>query len=198
MSSKSKYKIGIFGSPIGPDNGLINKLQQLGRELAKHKVILITGACTGAPYIVIYEAVKKTEVEVWGFSSEVNLQQQKIATPDDDLSVYSKLIYIPKNFRFIKEPAVCKKYRNVMSTAICDAGVIIAGRWGTLNEFTNLVDMGKIIAVLTKTGGIADELSVLTRKIKKGTEKKIIYNNSAKELVKELIHELSTKARKNN
>ncbi len=198
MLAKRKYKIGIFGSPIGTDTRLVNKLQELGRELAKNRVILITGACTGAPYIVAYEAAKKAGTEVWGFSPELNFKQQKIATPEDDLSIYSKLTYMPKNFSFISSPAVCKKYRNVISTATCDAGIIIAGRWGSLNEFTNLVDMGKIVAVLTQTGGIADELQRLTKKIKKGTEKKIIYNNKPSKLVQELIHELSAKTNQNN
>lgn len=58
-------------------------------------------------------------------------------------------------------------YHNVLTTAACDAGIIIAGRWGSMNEFTNLYDMGKVIGVLTGTGGIADELPQLLKKISK-------------------------------
>ena len=62
-----------------------------------------------------------------------------------------------------------KKYRNVSSTANCDAGIIISGRWGTMNEFTNLYDMGKVIGILTETSGVADEIKNLSKKINKET-----------------------------
>lgn len=50
------------------------------------------------------------------------------------------------------------KYRNVVSTIHADAGSIISGGWGSLNEFTNLLYDGKPIGILAGTGGVADEL----------------------------------------
>jgi len=61
----------------------------------------------------------------------------------------------------------------------------------TMNEFTNLIDMGKVIGVLRGTGGIADELEQLTKKINKPSKAKVIFHDSPKELVQEVLKELA-------
>ena len=136
------------------------------------------------------KAAKENGAEIWGYSQARNLRDQEKLAPDCDSSIYKKLVYIPKNYEFASSNAACKKYRNVTSTASCDAGIIIAGRWGTLNEFTNLYDMGKIIGVLTGTGGIADELPNLNRKISKESKAKVLFGDFPKKLIQEIIHEL--------
>lgn len=188
-STNSQYKIGIFGSAEGDFSKVVSKAHALGRELGKHKVILITGASTGLPYEVIL-AAKKYGAKLWGFSPTTSLKNQQKLFPDCNSSIYDKLFYIPKDYEFISNPEICKKYRNVTSTANCNAGIIISGRWGTLNEFTNLHDMGKVIGILTGTDGIADELPSLTQKISKKSKAKVLFSNSPKELVIKLINEL--------
>lgn len=184
-----RYKIGVFGSAEGDIQMIVNIAHVLGKELGKQKVIVITGASTGIPYEVAKTA-KEHGAEIWGYSQAINLEAQQKLTPNCDSSIYKKLIYIPKDCEFATNNAVCKKYRNVTSTATCDAGLIIAGRWGTLNEFTNLYDMEKIIGVLTGTGGIADELPNLSRKISKRSKAKVLFSSSPKELVKIVVKEL--------
>ena len=71
-----------------------------------------------------------------------------------------------------------------------DAGIIISGRWGTMNEFTNLHDMGKVIGVLTGTGGVADDLSSLSKKIHKPSKAVVIFDSSPEQLVKRILEEL--------
>ena len=78
----------------------------------------------------------------------------------------------------------------MISTANCDAGIIISGRWGTMNEFTNLFDMGKAIGVLTGTGGVADELPAFCKKITKHNRSKVIFNDEPEKLVELVIKEL--------
>lgn len=185
-----KYKIGIFGSNAKElSTNVINKACQIGKELAKFNVVVITGASSGLPYYAA-NAAAKNAVEVFGYSPMLDSNQQKEFAPKDDISIYKKLIFIPKNFEFASDIQVCKKYRNVISTANCDAGIIISGRWGTMNEFTNLYDMGKVIGVLTNTGGIADELSKLNQKIYKTSEAKVLSSSSPKELVEKVIKAL--------
>lgn len=183
------YKIGIFGSSAGDMAVAIQKARQLGEELGKRSCIVITGACPGLPFEVA-NAAHQQGTEWWGFSPCLNQEKQQEFTPDQDLSIYSKLIYVPLNYEFVDQDLVKKKYRNVSSTATCDAGIIISGRWGSLNEFTNLVDMGKIVAVLTGTGGIADELSRLNEIIKKG-QPTIIFEPDPKILVEKLFQALN-------
>lgn len=183
-----KYKIGIFGSALNEEKALL-KAEALGKELSKNNVILITGVADGIPYKVAYTAFK-SGTEIWGFAPTYNLKELKKTIVQQNLNIYKKLFYIPKEYPFIHNLNVCRKYRNVTSTATCDAGVIISGRWGTMNEFTNLFDMGKVIGVLTGTDGIADEIKYLMTKISKKTKAKVIISDSPKELVDKVIYEL--------
>lgn len=185
-----KYKIGVFGSSAGEiDANSEKKTKELGQVLSNYKVTIITGACTGLPYLAARVGSKNGN-PVWGYSPKLDLQGQKEFTPKDDLSIYIKLIFVPKDFEFSQNSEACKKYRNLTSTANCDAGIIISGRWGTMNEFTNLYDMGKVIGVLTSTGGIADELPVLMKKIIKKSKAKVIFENSPERLIKKVIDTL--------
>lgn len=193
------YKIGVFGSAIQEETEAITKAKILGKELALNNCIVITGGGSGMPYIAAYEAAKNG-AEVWGFSPNLNKAEQLAVYENDDISIYKKVYYIPKNYlklffvtkedNLFPQEAARKKYRNVVSTANCDAGIIISGRWGTLNEFTNLVDMGKVIGVMIGTGGIADMLESLYRKINKPNNSKVIFNDSPKDLIKQIINEL--------
>lgn len=187
------FKIGVFGSAEGDFEKVLTKAHKLGEELAKHDVTLITGASAGLPYEVVKTARSKGTKDIWGFSQAVDLENQNLHNPDTDASVFSRLIYVPKDFEFVSDPQVCRKYRNVTSTANCDGGIIISGRWGTLNEFTNLYDMGKVIGVLIGTNGVADELLDLSKKINKPSKAKIIFNSDPKELINQVISELEKK-----
>ena len=53
------------------------------------------------------------------------------------------------------------KGRNVVLVRSVDIVLVVAGGMGTLNEFTIAVDEGKVVGVLTGTGGIADEVEGL-------------------------------------
>jgi len=196
-----KYHIGIFGSATDMTAEQTQRAMELGNVLGQYadQIILITGGCSGLPYAVASTAVKQG-VEVWGYSPMCSLELQKIKYPTDDISVYNKLFYVPEQYReFLLSPEgldvttdqmLRAKFRNVRSVVNCHAGIILSGRWGTMNEFTNLYDMGKIIGVLTGTGGIANELPALTKKISKSTRAKVLFSHSADKLVKDIFVEL--------
>ncbi len=52
------YKIGIYGSAIDAADDTVRKAEELGTELARHDISLITGAGHGIPYLVAASAVK--------------------------------------------------------------------------------------------------------------------------------------------
>lgn len=192
-----KRKIAIFGSAVNDNLDKIKeKIKDLGEALADKNVILITGACTGIPYQVALTAFKKSKTEIWGFSPCINYGNQVKSTPQDDNSIYSKLIYVSKSYEFADNIEVSRKYRNVTTTASCDAGIIISGRWGTMNEFTNLHDMGKVVGILTDTGGIADLIKDLYQKISKPTKAVLIFNSSPQKLVNLVLEELNKRINK--
>jgi len=189
--AETKFNIGVFGSSAGEMADIVPKATQLGDVLGEHadEVVVITGACAGLPY----EAASRAAAggcEVWGYSDRQDFAGLQAKYPNDDLSIYSKLIYIPADYEFADNERVCFKYRNVTSTAVCDAGIIISGRWGSLNEFTNLVDMRKLVGVLTDTGGVADELEQLSQRISKEGQGEVIFNNNPAELVAQLLQRL--------
>lgn len=195
-----KYKIGVYGS--NPDNvddldkSVIEKAKKIGEALGKRGVLVITGGCSGLPYSAAEEAFKNGS-EVWGYASEKDAAGLQKAHGSDDTSIYKKVFYISSDFPFADDLNVCRKYRNVISTANSDAGIIIAGRWGTLNEFTNLFDMGKVIGILAGSGGIADEIENLSKKISKKSKAKIVFSSNPKELVEKVIAELDNRYQKN-
>ncbi len=186
-----KYKIGVFGSSAGDMSFIQNKLSDLSKALGKHKdsIIIITGAGAGMPY-EIASAAAKHGVELWGYSDSFDLDDHKRNYPEHDLSIYSKLIYVPPSFAELSFRGR-KKLRNVSSTGDCDSCIVIAGRWGTLNEFTNMIDQQKLVGVLTETGGIADELPALSRKISKEGQGEIIFESNPKTLIEKILHKLS-------
>lgn len=187
------YKIGVFGSAAGKiEENSIEKAKKLGLILNQYQFNIITGACTGLPYLAAYQAAKQGS-SIWGYSPKLDLNGQRNFTPKDDLSIYKKLIFVPQNFEFVANDSVCKKYRNVISTANCDAGIIISGRWGTMNEFTNLYDMGKVIGVLTGTGGIADELFYLCKKINKKSKAVVLFESQPEKLIQKVIEEVENR-----
>ena len=188
----ARFKVGVFGSSAGEEIASAKaKAETLGTELGSSGNLVITGACSGLPYAA-GAAAKKAGGEVWGFSPHKNFEEQKAATPDDDNSIYTKLFYVSEEFPFANNVSVCRKYRNVLSTAICDAGVIISGRWGTMHEFCSLYDFGKVIGILTDTSGVADELPALSRKISKESKAKVIFNSDPAELVQLVIKALTS------
>lgn len=189
-----KYKIGIFGSggTGGKPTELVEEAARaIGRALGdrSESVIAVTGGCSGMPYLAAEQAAK-SGAEVWGYSPVHSVEEQAAFTPNDNLDIYTKLQFVPEDLPFSANQRICMKYRNVLSTSQCDAGIIIAGSWGSLNEFTNLVDMQKTVGVLTGTGGVADELPALAQKIKKDGQGEIIFSSDPKQLVKELLAKL--------
>lgn len=184
------YNIGVFGSSGEEvDTKSKEKAKELGIVLSSYKITIITGACSGLPYLAALHGSKNGN-PVWGYSPKIDLEGQKQFTPKDDLSIYSKIFFVPFGFEFHQNEQVCKKYRNVVSTANCDAGIIISGTWGTMNEFTNLYDMGKIIGILTGTGGVADELPRLIKKIVKKRKAKVLFDSNSESLVDRVLREL--------
>ncbi|MBI5619642.1 hypothetical protein HY950_01655 [Candidatus Gottesmanbacteria bacterium] len=187
-----KYNIGIFGSAVEESKKIMATARLLGKILGNHdhSIRLLFGACPGVPYEVAAAAQAASSVEIIGFSSETSREAQLSYSPKDNLSMYTSIRFVPKGFEFSANSDVRKKYRNVLLTASVDAGIVVSGRWGSLNEFTDLYDMGKVIGVLTGTGGVADELPSLSKKIHKPSKAVVLFDSSPEQLVKRIIEEL--------
>lgn len=175
--------IGVYGSATAEREDAIEGARIIGRELALAGCTVITGACSGLPYLAA-EAAARHGGRVHGFSPTHDIEEQRAFTPEDDLSVYSRLEFLPRAEPFLGELVVRKKYRNVRSTAACDGAILIQGRWGTLHEATSLVDFGAVIGVLEGTGEIADLFTELASRLGLDGGALLIRSSSPEELVR--------------
>lgn len=194
-----KYKIGIYGSNTVESERAVQLAQELGRILAQRNIIVVTGRCSGMPYIVA-QIAKQQGAEVWGFTPAYNEEEQKRIYPLDDITTYDKLFYVPRQYDHLfylehklspsRDLSAKLKYRNIVSTIHADAGIVVSGGWGTMNEFTNLLYDGKPIGVLLETGGLADELPHWFPRLKKKSESVVHFSSSPTDLVTSLFKEL--------
>jgi len=170
------YKIAVSGAAeIGHCcKGIEELSKELGREIARQKCILVTGATTGVPYFAALGCKEAKGFNV-GFSpatSEAShLKTYKLPIEPFDVMIYTGADYVG---------------RNVIMTKSVDGIIIICGRMGTLHEFATAFEIQKPIGVLEKTGGTADKIKLIATGPYRGV-KKIIYEQSPKKLVEKLI-----------
>lgn len=180
--------IGIFGGAEESSPEVHKKAYEIGKTLAKKGHTIITGACPGIPYEATKGAFKEGGYTI-GFSPAKNKSEhiEKFQSPYKE---YSKLIYVPKNYIYLKNKNACYKYRNISSVINSDKIIIIGGRYGTLNEFTLAYEFGKEIGILTNTGGAAEIIEEIIQKnsskIKKETGAKIFFSQDINKLLEKL------------
>jgi len=170
------YKIAVSGAAqIGHCSPNATKLaEEIGREIARQKCILITGATTGIPHFSARGCKKIGGFSV-GFSpaasESAHIRAYKLPTDYFDIIVYTGFDY---------------SGRNLLMTNAADGVIIICGRMGTLNEFTTAFEDQKPIGVLEGTGGTADKIRIIATGPFRGV-KKIVYEKNPRKLVQKLI-----------
>jgi len=177
-------KISVYGSASGKfSEELIERTMEIGREIARQKHILITGGCPGLPYQAVLGAME-LKGKVIGYSPAVDLKSHKAL--DYPTQGFSKLIFIPKNYLYKDNIMACRKYRNISSVLACDAAIFIAGRSGTLNEFTNAYDFSKIIGVLDGSGGISGEIPAILNAFERKMNANVVIEKDPLALVRKI------------
>ncbi len=187
MSMERKFRIGVYGAGIDTSfTDLLKKAREVGRAIAEKGHILVTGGCGGLPHAASLAAYRMGG-ETIAFSPAVSLEEH-IHVYGYPSEGFSKIVFVPREFKYAHDPDVCRKFRNVMSVAYVDAAIIINGRIGTLNEFTIAYDLGKPIGVLKNSGGITTRvLPILLEDVKKPSTSKIIFEEDPKKLVDSLL-----------
>lgn len=170
-----RYKIGVSGSArnnCAP--GAYAKSREVGRQIALHDAVCVTGDTVGVPHAAVHGAKAAKGITV-GVSPAITRYEhlRKYHLPDDDMDVvmYTGFQYSGRNLLFIRS---------------CDAVIFICGRIGTLNEFTIAFEDKKPIGVLTETGGIVDELENILKASSRG-QGKIVWDSDPKRLVQKLM-----------
>lgn len=164
-----KYKICVSGSAeteyCAP--GTIEKTEQLGRLIAEHGIILVTGATTGIPYWAAKGAKEAGGIVIGlspAASKAAHVKSYHLPVDFHDLIIYTGFDY---------------SGRNLLLTRAADAVITVYGRIGTLNEFTIAFEDKKPQGILTGTGGTSDMIKDILEKAHRGIGKAIFESDPA-------------------
>ena len=170
-----KTMIGVMGSVAGFAPHASALSMQLGRAIAAHDCILVTGACPGLPHDAVRGAKEAGGMTV-GISPGHNFAEHtiKYASPSDGFDV---IIYTGSGLMG----------REITGVRSCDIVVLTGGRSGTLGEFSIAYDEGKLIGVLLGTGGISAHIDMLVKVIDKETGAQVVYDEDPRRLIATLV-----------
>jgi uncharacterized protein (TIGR00725 family) len=154
---------------------------RLGEAIAQRDAILITGGCPGLPYDAVRGAKARGGLVV-GISPGLSIDEHrgKYHSPVEGFDV---LIYTGSGL-------MGREITNIRS---CDMVVFAGGRSGTLGELAIAYDEGRLLGVLTGTGGITGMVEEILRVCKKETGACVLYDGDPARLIDRLIEYYRTK-----
>lgn len=172
-----KYKIAIVGAADTGhcDDRALEKAEELGRRIAEHNMVLITGATTGVPYWAA-KGAKQAGGIVVGFSPAASKEEH---TEDYGLPL--------DYYDFITYTGLDYSGRNLMIVRSADALIVVCGRMGTLNAFTNAFEDKKPQGVLAGSGGAADVVGSIIESMHKEGSEEVIFESEPEQLLEKLI-----------
>ena len=172
-------KIAVCGSGFVTNKETAKKAFEIGKEIAKNNVLLLTGAGNGYPY----EAAKgafSVNGKVFGVSPASNKEEH-----------VNKYSFPTENFTEIEYTGLCVPGRNFPLVKEADAIIIISGQVGSLNEFTIAFHYNKAIGILKDSGGITYIVEDIAEICNKNNEKEnVVYSSDPKELVQLVMNKL--------
>jgi len=169
-------KIGVMGSAGGDlDAAIVEKCIELGRAIAEEGCAILTGGCPGLPHYAVLGCKEKGGLTI-GVSPALSIQEhvKRYKSPTDNIDV---MIYTGAGLMG----------REIVGVRSCDIVIIVGGRSGTLGEFAIAYDEGRMIGVLTETGGIADHIDDFLHVIEKPTGSRIFFDNEPRNLIKRCV-----------
>ena len=152
----------------------------LGEAIARADCFLVTGGCPGLP-LEAARGAKAAGGFVIGISPGLSLDEhlRKYKSPAD----YHDLLV------FTGSGLMGREVVNIRSS---DVVVIVGGSSGTLGELAIAYDEGKLIGVLTGTGGISDIAGAILAACKKETGARVVYDHNPGQLIAKLIETYRT------
>jgi len=158
-----KPLIAVCGSD-GDDEKLNEKIlklaEEVGAEIAKRGCILICGGRSG-----VMEAACKGAKREGGITVGILPFSKSEANPYIDIAIESGLGH----------------FRNYVIVSSADAVIGICGRWGTLNEISTAIILGKPTILIEGSGGVVDD--IVHNKLLKGVEGNYHVAQNAKDAV---------------
>lgn len=171
-----RLKVGVMGGATGVmSKDVLARAHSLGSAVAKAGCVLVTGGCPGLPLAAACGA-KEHDGIVVGISPGLSLDEHvhKYGSPTE---FHDVLIFTGSGLMG----------REVVNIRSSDIVVIVGGRSGTLGELAISYDEGKLIGVLTGTGGISDMVQDILEACAKDTGARVVYDADPGRLVEELL-----------
>lgn len=175
MCDFMKKAIAVIGSSrdLPEGNGVKKNARQLGIEIAKKNLALVTGACIGFPDIVAQGAKKAGGLSI-GISPAVDLEDH-INNWNYPIKSYDHIVFTGMG-----------RARNFLVTRAAQAVILVGGRIGSLNEFSFAFDESKPIGILKGTGGLTENIEQIIEFCRKKTRTEFFYSENPRNLVKQM------------
>lgn len=167
-----KIQIGVMGSAGGvltPDE--LELARRLGRRIAERDCTIVTGACPGLPHAAVLGAT-----DAGGLSLGVSPALSR----EEHINVYQSPLQPYTTMVFTGSGLMGRETHNIHSS---DFVLFIGGRSGTLGEFCIAYDEGKLIGILTNSGGISNEFERIAALVHKTTGSTILSSDDPEALV---------------
>ncbi len=174
--SHLKFKICVSGAAETSHCGesALTLAKEIGREIARHKAVLVTGATTGVPYWSCIGAKEEGGFSIGmspAKSEKEHIEEYNLPVDYMDMIVYTGFGYAG---------------RNLLLTRSADAVIFGCGRIGTLNEFTIAFEDQKPMGVLSGPWETDELFKEIIEKGHRGPGN-IVYDADPKKLVEKVI-----------
>ena len=172
-----QIRIGAMGSAGGDvDSSVAGTCRMLGRSIAGCGCCLLTGACPGLPHETVLGA-RESGGHVIGISPASTLKEH-VEVHHSPYQEYDVLILTGMGL-------MGRELINIHSS---DIVIVVGGRSGTLGEFAMAYEDGKLIGVLSGSGGITAALPALEASLEgKQTGAEVMYDDDPAQLVDRLL-----------
>jgi uncharacterized protein (TIGR00725 family) len=175
-SHDARLVIGVMGSASGQIDSEARALaHRLGRSIAEAGCTLITGACPGLPQEAV-EGARDAGGLVVGISPALS-ESEHVERYHSPTQGYDVIVYTGSGLMG----------REVVNIRSSDIVIIVGGQSGTLGEFAIAYDEGRLIGVLSGSGGMADFVGELLAHLTKDTGAHVIQDSNPGALVNRLI-----------
>lgn len=160
--------MGSAGGALTDDQIALAK--ELGASIAKRGALIVTGASPGLPHAAVLGAHA---------AGDESLGVSPAHSPEEHVELYESPIEPYTAMVFTGSGLMGREIYNIHSSDF----VFMGGRSGTLGEFCIAYDEGKLIGVLTDSGGLSDHFGAIADLINKNTGAVLIDDADPRRLV---------------
>ena len=179
-----KTQVGVMGSAGGDlSQEQLARAYRLGKAIAERDCLTVTGACPGLPDAAAHGA-HDADGLVMGISP-AHSREEHVEVYASPLEPYDAMVFSGSGL-------MGREVHNIHSS---DFVIFVGGRSGTLGEFAIAYDEGKLIGVLTHSGGLSDDLAKIAKMTGKETGAQIIQDDDPVRLVERCLKTYEQAAR---